>query len=99
MIVFSDSRVFKEHAAAAIRLKAVLVRVHNDRVGVMHQRIRGSSLLIEIGSQFEIATIGRVDMYAKVISTLQIENLRERVDRATAGGTKCNHYRTDIAGS
>ena len=81
-------RVAKEHTAAAVGLQAMLVRIDNDRVGLIHGQERLFFRLVQmLRDQTKIAAIGRVQVYPEAVAFAQGENLRQGVDRTQCGRT------------
>ena len=63
----ADSRVAKEDAAAAVGLEAVLMGVDDDGVGVGNGIEGGRGFGGEIAGEGEVASVGCIDVDAKVV--------------------------------
>ena len=71
----------------------MLVRIDDNRVGLVDYRIGAPRRLVErIGNQPEVAAIGPIGVHAKSIALAQRQNLRQRIDGAHRSCThRCNH--------
>ena len=82
----ANGGIAEEDAAAAVGLKAMLVRVDDDGVGVGDGVEGSAGLGREIGGESEVSTVGGVDVDAEFVFFLELEDAVERVDGADAGG-------------
>src|SRR5277367_5294586 len=84
----ADRGIAKDYTAASVGLQPVFVRVDDDRIGLANcaeslDRVRG-----EAGDEFEIATVGGVDVEAESILFTQRNNPLQRIDGADGGGAE-----------
>ena len=86
-----DVGVLEQHAATAIGLQAVLVRVDDDRVDTC-QRIKGQArVVVEFVGKPEVAAVGCVGVYAHIVLTGKLEDGGQWIDGAKPGIThRCN---------
>ena len=83
-----DAGIAEQHAAAAVGLQAVLVRVDHDRVARARSRANGAAAdagLAAVGEQREEAAVGGVDVQPRAVLGAQAGDRADGVDRAEAG--------------
>ena len=81
LVQLPDRRVAEEHAAAAVGLKAMLVRIDDDRVRLSDALVGGVRLRAQIVRQPEVPSVRGVRVKAEAVLLAQGENLRQRIDR------------------
>ena len=94
----ADLRIAKQHAAAAVGLQAVLVRINDDGIGAANQVEAGARFHGEIGCEREIAAVRGIYVQAKTVAIAQAQNFGQRIHGAGSRCAFCRDYAAYIAG-
>ena len=93
-----DRGIAEQDAAASVRLQAVLVRIHDQRIGIRNGVEGGTGFRAEIAGQCEVSTVSRVRMDAEPVARLQCEHAVQRIDCADGRGTQGHDDGADVVG-
>src|SRR5205085_11981771 len=96
-----DVRVGEQHAAAAIRLEPVLVRVYDDRVGARHGRewLAPYARIAAVGQEREEAAVRGVDVQPRAVLRAQVRDRGDVVNRTETRRAERRDYGADAAGT
>jgi hypothetical protein len=92
----ADDGITEQHAAAAVGLEAVLVRIDHDGIA-SPMRSKAAGVRVEVVREREVAAVGRVDVQAEGMALAQRDDPGQRIDGARRRRAERRDHGADAA--